>query len=188
MWEGGKSYGITWDGCSVASDVTLELYRGNSFAGLISASTPNDGYYWWPIPADTLDADNYRIRIITSGGMPCVDWSDDYFTITSPYLFLMSPNGGQVWDRGSTHGIAWQSYGDVGDNVRIDLVRSGAVVETVTSRTDNDGLYNWIIPDHLSGTDCKIKISAWTEPLIYDESLSEFTISPAIKVTYPIPV
>ena len=185
MLEGGKYYGITWDGCSAASDMAIELYRGNTFASLISANTPNDGYYWWPIPADTLDADNYRIRIITSGGMPCVDWSDGYFTITSPYLFLISPNGGQVWDRGTTHGIAWQSYGDVGSYVRIDLVRSGSVVETVTSRTDNDGLYYWIIADHLSGTDCKIKISDWQEPLIYDQSLSEFTISPAIKVTYP---
>jgi hypothetical protein len=61
-------------------------------------------------------------------------------------------------------------------NVKIDLYKGGVPRETIESNTENDGTYTWIVKASLEdGSDYKIRVSAASEPGIFDES-DNFTI------------
>ena len=70
-------------------------------------------------------------------------------------ITVITPNDGESWVRGSTNRIAWTSSGSVGSYVKIELLKAGAVVQTILSSTPNDGSYSsWTIPTGLAtGTD-----------------------------------
>ncbi|MCL5996712.1 MAG: hypothetical protein M1546_11750 [Chloroflexi bacterium] len=67
---------------------------------------------------------------------------------------------------------------DVGSNVKLDLYRGESFSQTISTSTDNDGYYGWLIPTMQEpGTDYKIKITAASNPSINDYSDGYFTIT-----------
>ena len=101
---------------------------------------------------------------------------------STPSITVTSPVGGESWVSGSTHTITWSSFGDVGSNVKIEVLKAGAVVQTITSSTPNDGSYNagWTIsPSLTTGTDYRIRITSTTNPAITDTSNNYLTLIPA---------
>lgn len=92
----------------------------------------------------------------------------------SPPLIVLSPNGGEVWPVGSTQNITWNST-NVPD-VKIELsTNNGTSWTTVVDSTPSNGIYSWTVPNTPSNT-CKVKVSDITNPLVYDESDSVFSI------------
>jgi parallel beta-helix repeat protein len=66
--------------------------------------------------------------------------------------------------------------------VKIEVLKAGAVVQTITSSTPNDGSYNagWTIsPSLTTGTDYRIRITSTTNPAITDTSNNYLTLTPA---------
>ena len=90
---------------------------------------------------------------------------------------VLSPNGGEIWQTGSTKVIRWSSV-DVVGSISIELFRSNNSIIKITNSTNNDGAFDWVIPDALSAnTNYKIKVS-WNEyASIHDESDSFFSIT-----------
>ncbi|SVD46726.1 uncharacterized protein METZ01_LOCUS399580, partial [marine metagenome] len=87
------------------------------------------------------------------------------------------PNGGEDWELGSTHDITWSSVNLTG-NVKIELYKSGSVVETLTADESNDDKYTWTISSGLEeGTDYRVRISSLADLNVYDESDGDFTLS-----------
>ena len=105
----------------------------------------------------------------------------------TPALTVVSPNGGENLKPGSFAFIQWTSYGDVGSNVKIELLKAGALVHTVASSTPNDEFFNWnpIPPGLVPGKDYKVRITSTTKPAVTDSSNASFTIPPYIIVTSP---
>jgi hypothetical protein len=63
----------------------------------------------------------------------------------------------------------------VGANVKIELLKSGAVLGGFT--TANSGSYSWTIQSALSvGSDYRIRITSTSNPAITDSSNSNFAI------------
>ena len=61
-------------------------------------------------------------------------------------------------------------------NIRIQLFKSGEKVKTITSETDNDGLFTWTVATSLQdGQDYVIRVSSKAESDVYGES-EEFSI------------
>ena len=84
----------------------------------------------------------------------------------------------------------------MGSNVRIELLKAGAVSQTVSVYTLNDGSFtSWTIPSTIAtGTDYRIRITSATNGAITDTSNSNFAITsttttttttPSITVTSP---
>lgn len=93
-------------------------------------------------------------------------------------ITILSPNGGETWNRGQTKTIAWKSDGKPGDNVIIDLYKGSSRILQVSSMTANDGSYTWIIPSILQiGSDYKIKITSYDDPKYNDSSDNNFKIN-----------
>ena len=98
-------------------------------------------------------------------------------SVDNAKLKVLSPNGGEIWQTGSNKVIRWSSE-DVVGSISIELFRSNNSITKITNSTNNNGAFDWVIPDALSAnTNYKIKVS-WNEyASVYDESDSFFSIT-----------
>ena len=104
------------------------------------------------------------------------------------YIDLTSPDGGEVWSRGSSHDITWTSAGPGIDHVRIMYsTDSGSNYPyTIISSTPNDGVYEWTVP-LLNSTTVRVKVIAEdssNNELTSDASNADFTIDITPIVIY----
>lgn len=101
-------------------------------------------------------------------------------------ISVTSPNGGEIWYSGLEKNITWYTVGEVG-NVRIELsTDNGQSWSLIAEETENDGLYNWIVPEITSST-CLIRISEADDGVPSDTSDFVFVIlnEPVIILTSP---
>lgn len=81
----------------------------------------------------------------------------------APTLRVTSPNGGEVWQAGTTHPITWTSTGSIA-NVKIEYSTTspwdGQLVDpkTVVASTPNTGSYPWVVPQATSAV-CYVRVS-----------------------------
>lgn len=65
--------------------------------------------------------------------------------------------------------------------VSIELYKGGNLAETIASGTENDGSYDWKVPQSLAeGGDYRIRISCSSDPGVYSES-GEFSVSAGLR-------
>ena len=175
-WKVGTTHGISWKRTgSTGSSVKVELLNDGTVQTIFS-STPNDGFQNWNIPSGQALGQNYKIRVTSNTGV--TDTSDNAFTISNGKITVTSPNGGEVWKRGSTRTISWTTSGYAGSNVKIQLLKSGVVKQTIASSTANDGSQTWSIPNGLQkGSDYKIRITSTSNSAYTDLSNANFRIT-----------
>lgn len=181
-WQIGSNHNIAWESANVAN-AKLEYSTNNGAAwNTIVDSTPAaTGSYTWTIPATTSATCKVKISDIRNAAYTSM--STNVFSIIEPLPFsLISPNGGESWQVGSSHDITWNK-GNV-TNVMIQLTTDGSTWSTVVASTPAaSGKYAWTVPDSLS-TFCKIKISDVANASVSSISTNTFSIIP--KVTQVI--
>ena len=107
-------------------------------------------------------------------------------------LTVTTPNTAVVWEAGTTKTIRWTYTGDLGPEVRLELLKGWNEPKIIASGTAigtaGAGSFSWKIPLTLPpGTDYRIQITSTTHPEYTDISNDSFTIrpAPAISVTAP---
>jgi len=126
------------------------------------------------------------------------DWRNgngDIYAATLTSITVTSPNGGETWQRGTTHTVTWSYTGDPGKKMKIVLLKGDIEVGTIESSVPRGsggiGSYTWSIPSSGTiGSDYKVRIQSMSQPSIKDESNIYFTISsrtptPSITVMSP---
>jgi hypothetical protein len=99
---------------------------------------------------------------------------------TTATITVTSPKGGENWKTGSTHTITWTSTGSVG-NVKIQLLKGGSPVLTISSSTANDGARAWTVPGSLAvGSNYQIRITDTVNGSVTDTGGS-FSITTAAQ-------
>ncbi|HEX9745927.1 MAG TPA: hypothetical protein VGB30_10925 [bacterium] len=118
-----------------------------------------------------------------------------YFTIEipvsnvkpdEPTITVTSPNGGEQWEVGSTREITWTSS-DVSGTAFLEYSKDdfGSDINVISTDETDDGSYDWVVPDDISGT-VKVRVSSTDDPAVNDVSDDYFEIVPAwIEVTIP---
>jgi len=93
-------------------------------------------------------------------------------------ISVVSPNGGETWQAGSSASITWTYSGNPGSNVKIELYKGTSLNRTITSSTPIvNGSYPWQIPSDVAfGTDYLIKITSTASSSVSDVS-GYFTIN-----------
>ena len=90
-------------------------------------------------------------------------------------LEVTAPDGGESWQVGTTHEISWADE-DSGDLVKLKYSTDGGNSwETISSSTENDGSYNWTVPDEPSAS-YLVKVTSVEVPAISDRSEDEFLV------------
>ena len=179
QWARGTTRTITWSSAgSPGANVKIELLKAGAVVSTISSTTANDGSYSWAIPSSQTLGTDYRVRITSTSNTAITDSSNSNFAITVGSLTVTAPNGGEQWARGTTRTITWSSTGSPGANVKIELLKAGAVVRTISSSTANDGSYSWAIPaSQTLGTDYRVRITSTSNTAITDSSNGNFSIT-----------
>ncbi len=159
-WEVGTEEEIIWnteEGGGQITHVDLDYSVDGGTTWLeIQHDLTDEGSYLWTIPDDPTDQAVVRATVYDDqDGEPGVDTSDE-FTITDvtpPEVTLTSPVGGEFWYAGEFEDITWDTV--VGDEpiAGVDLAYStdgGDNWEYIVEGTNDDGEYNWEIPDETS--------------------------------------
>ncbi|HHE37280.1 MAG TPA: T9SS type A sorting domain-containing protein [Candidatus Cloacimonetes bacterium] len=153
----GESGDVNW-----AQNVTLVRHS--------YVASPNPDYdagEWESYPQNTFDYIGYHIF---DGG-------------TDPIIIVTSPNGGEQWEQGSTQNITWTSANFEG-NVKIELEMIDRTREVLVASTENDGVWEWNIPEDQALDDWYVIIisdAADGDP--WDQSNNPFSIIEPIPVT-----
>lgn len=93
-------------------------------------------------------------------------------------VVLNSPNGGEKWLRGVSRAIEWES--NAATNMRIELLKGGALDRTIVANTADDGSYDWLVPADIQvGSDYRIRITT-VDDAYADQSDADFSIIQAI--------
>jgi RHS repeat-associated protein len=156
IWA-GFDYDITWTSTGSIANVKIQYSSNNGTDWTdIAPATPNDGSYQWQ--AGTNLNSNSLIRIMDIDNDPS-DSSDAVFSIvTPPSLTLTSPNGGENWNGGSIHNIAWTSEGSIANVTLQYSTDNGANWTDIIGSTPNTGSYSWTVPAS-TGSQCIVQIS-----------------------------
>ncbi len=190
IWSIGSSRAITWISSGISGDVKIELSRNGGFTWTetISSSVPySPGSYAWTVTG-TASA-NCRVRVSSLSTPGATDSSDNDFTIReAPDITVTSPIGGEAWYIGSNHNITWSSV-SISGNVKIELSRNEGATwpETIASGVPySPGSYTWTVTGPASAA-CRVKITSLSDPSVYDQSPSNFsvTLPPSITVISP---
>lgn len=191
-WTQGSSQTIRWNYSGYPGPtVKIEALLGSTVIGTIPAvsiGSNNTGEYLLKVPYNTPPGNKYRIRVTSTDTPAVTDTSDDNFTISSA-LTLKHPNGGEVWQQGTTHSINWTYFGTPGTTVIIEALKGPMVVGTLPGIPigfGGEGSYTLKIPCCTPpGTDYRFRITSSGYPGCTDTSDGNFTISSGIRVAEP---
>ena len=172
-----QTHNITWSKSgSIGSHVKLEYIGGSGSWKSIRTVETNELSYTWTIPDDA--ATDCRVKVVSTRDSSIYDISNDDFTIRKPAtnsLTVTSPNGGEIWDVGSTHNITWSKSGSIGSHVKLEYIGGSGSWKSIRTVETNELSYTWTIPDD-AATDCRVKVVSTRDSSIYDISNDDFTI------------
>lgn len=163
--------------------VRIELLKGGVVINTLGSAFTNSRSYNWRIPSNQTPDSDYQIRVTSTTNSSYTDTSNNNFTIVgppTPTISVVSPDGGENWKAGTTQTIQWTYTGNLGNIVRIELLKGGIVNRVITNfAITSQGSYNWRMPrTQTPGTDYTIRITSRNNPSYTDTSDASFTIEP----------
>lgn len=139
----------------------------------------------WEI--ENLISDQCLIRLGNATNGTWLDTTDATFSIVWGTLNVTSPNSSAVsWIGGNTETITWDAQGGLGTVTISYSIDNGTTWIEISAGEDNDGSYDWTIPD-VGSSQCRVKVVSDLHPEISDISNAAFTLelTPRIELTAP---
>jgi len=186
QWQQGSTQTLRWRySGDTGSAVKIEALRGTTVLATIASSYPigsgGSGCYNLTFPLNTPLGSDYRIRVTSTSNVTMNDTSDAPFAIIPP-LTVVSPNGGEDWQQGTSQTIRWNYIGTPGPTVKIEALKGDVVLAVINPGTPvgpgGSGSLNLTLPINAPvGTDYRIRVSSTTNSVYSDTSDAPFTIS-----------
>ncbi|MDZ7319518.1 MAG: FG-GAP-like repeat-containing protein, partial [candidate division KSB1 bacterium] len=176
--KAGDIFEIKWEAACYLDSLKLQ-YSIDNGANWISIvyGTANDGSYSWTVPA--VNSKHCMIKVADLDCDP-FDVSDKPFTICAPpFVRVLQPNGGECLLVGLQYEIKWEAACFL-DSLKIQLsVDNGRNWQNIVAKTENDGSFNWTVPNSVSDS-CLIKVA--------DVDCDPFDVSDNVFAIKPQPV
>jgi hypothetical protein len=158
--------------------ITLTCMNGAGQTLWSASRTLTNGVYTETISEPS--SGTFQYKVAWPGDATTNPVTSNTVTVTvnpTPTLTVTDPNGGESWARGSTHAITWSSVGNVGSNVKIELMQGGSVYFVITESTPNDGSFSGTIPAGTPvGSNYRVRITSTSNPTITDSSNANFSV------------
>jgi|GEM_PF-2634473 len=187
-WRLGETHNITWTTTPGVGNLQIHLYRGGTMVQVLSASYQNVSPFSWTISGSLTPASDYRIGMSEVGDGDPSDFSNNYFTLSSPTVTVSVPNGGENWQVGTTQRIQW-SYSGTFSSFDLHISRDGGSTWSPieTGLPGNYTYRDWTVTGPASSS-CRIRVTGNIyEGSVSDQSNANFTIIGTINVTFPTP-
>ncbi len=195
VMQAGDSFSIVWSSSGSVAAVNLYFSADNGFTFTsIASNLPAAGSYSWTVPDVSttqalIRADGTDLAIVAAS-----DTSNAFSilgTTTTQSVTVVSPNGGENFEAGTTTNISWTSSSGV---LKVDLYYSldlGATFNLIASNQNNGGSYSWAVPD-VSSNSALIRIDGRDGTGVVATDLSDAAFSiykvevlPAISLIQP---
>ena len=185
MWEVNTNNNIMWTVVGSITNVRLDysINSGVSYPTNITTSSPAGVLsFTWTIPDAPVQT--IRVRIADASDITVFDASTADFTIMAQFDITV-PNGGQVWEVGTSHDITWATIGSV-TTVVLDYSTDGGVTfpTNITASTANTGSFPWTIPDSIS-SQARVRVSDYNNANAFGISTANFKIRGSVLLTAP---
>jgi len=198
-WQAGTMHPILWNYNGNGGNVMLKLMGADNTTPplIIAHSIPAAaGVFDWLIPPNISPGPNYLVQIIllNNTGEYIQDISDGPFTITpdpaGSIIQVVSPNGGEIWVKGTMHPIIWLTAMAAG-NVELALMQPAnpVPVHVIVPSMPNLGQFQWIIPPFIPpANNYRIRVRLLSPTGMFDLSDGDFSIVEGNIPPPPIPV
>jgi hypothetical protein len=180
----GGNWAICWEAPNNAEkfDLKYSLNNGKSW-NFIKSVTGLHCTHWEEVPVVTVNKKKCLMKVIaydSLGTQVGSDISDKPFSIE--VLRLISPNGGETLQSGSTWTIKWTTHKTINPVAKTILkyTTDGTTYKPIETLSGNPESYLWTVPN-VSSTKCKVKIilkDASGAKVGTDTSDGLFTIKP----------
>ena len=167
------------------ANIKIEYTTNNGSNWLsIVQSTPNNGSYLWsPVPSQNSSLCRVKISDADIGSPFAI--SDSTFVIYNNIpreISVKSPNGGEIWQAGTTQVINWSSTGVTAVNIDY-TTNNGTNWNAVVANIPSTGYYSWTQVPNTPSTNCLIRITDAVNGFPYNTSTKTFTIAPPPEIT-----
>jgi len=175
-----ESVKLVWTPTGRFDNFRLQVAEDSLFASVIFDSTGckatllnlkfgSDSEYFWRVKTNYRDIES--------------EWSNSSkFYLTSPFISITYPNGGENLFTDSTYIIRWET--NLSDSVKINLLKNDEKVAVIS-----DGIFSysnaiqWKVPKNLTvGDNYSIEVASYNNENLYARSDDYFNILDAVSV------
>jgi len=164
---------LSWSPVGFAGWYYLQIASTADFASpVVDIPYQTDADYVWNGAAANT---TYYWRVNTSNDGGESDWATNTFATVPPMMQMTSPNGGEVWLRGTPHFIQWNA--NLPENLAINLYKSGTLVQAINTNAPSTGAFKWTPGFNLvPGSDYSIQVASTTNAALSAFSAANFSI------------
>ena len=178
------SINVTWSAPNLSGRVKIELSGDDGVTWqVLKEATDNDGHWNWLVKETPTTLG--RLRLSSVDDPAEFDVSDSVFTIPTPSVTLLEPNGGEVWPIDTLQTIRWQ-MNDIAGPARLEIsYDGGATWNEHLAQVNNSGQAGWW-PTPPVGSDVRFRVASFHDPSYQDASDASFEVpQPQITVLSP---
>jgi len=183
LWPIGSIQKIEWTTNNPFQNVNIEV-NGNYPNGqwqIIKKDIPNDQIYFYTVSGTEGTAKRIRVSLTNK---QAVKSESNNFSFTQPVatIKVLRPNGGEMWDIGTTQKIEWESKNYTG-KVAIEVNGNFPYGkwEPVVENIENNGSFTYKV-DGSIGVQKRIRVKSVTNPTISDISDANFSYFAPTKI------
>lgn len=173
QWKVGTSHKITWTSSGYEGK-KLTIETSDQYYAIADEVPVELGEYDFTIPWEIKPNEKFSIVLKIAG----VQKSSVQIVLaenTSPALQIQAPMGKEAWALDKSYVVAWEPHNLQG-NIKIELLKDGATVDTVEGIPVSDTRYAYTVPKTFeAGVGYSVRISSASDPSLISES-GTFTI------------
>jgi hypothetical protein len=184
----GDDVTIQWTSTACCGPtVKVELLHGGQFYRTLAEAAPNNGLYIWPAALFGSQTAGYAIRVTDPAGGVSDRTVGTFEIRPGCALEITAPVETAAYCEGEPIAVAWRSSSCCGEQVRVELLQAGEVIETLSAATENDGSFIWNTARVQDQTDdYSIRVTELTTGAS-DETTAHFRILPPCGITLTAP-
>ena len=177
--NGLASVKLVWGTRGIVQTYHLQVSTNPSFSSPVVDNPGLTSTFFVLSPVNNNSTYYWRLNNTNSAGTS--NWSNvEYFNTASPFIKVLSPNGGEIFYLNSTYVIRWES--NITDPVKIQLMKGNIIASLIAdSILSGTNAFQWHVSSNLPQDSAyKVMISSISNSSLFSLSNSTFSISSSV--------
>jgi hypothetical protein len=170
---------LKWGGHGLLQSFNLQIAADSLFNQIVLDTVTNNSFVQ---TGNLFNKQKYYWRVNSKGSNNVSDWSNVWsFEPADPFIQMVTPDGGEIWSKGDTTIVRWES--NISDSVKLEIINGEINSGLLGKSKASINAYQWIIPVSISaGASYRIRIVSMEDTTISDTSKTVFSITNATSV------
>lgn len=188
-WVTGSSQTISWYSSNISYvNISYSTDGGTTYTSYVNGVNAANGTYSFTVP--NIVSNTCRIKVSDYSSSGAEDISDNNLSFVKRTLTVVSPNGGETYNGGTTQYLyiynnGNTTYGNI--DYSTDNGNTWNTLQTAAYLGSGNYSVYWTVPN-ISSSQCKVRVTDYYDNTIIDVSDATFNInytSPTISISEP---